>query len=67
MRWLTLPILPFLSPSLSLFVCLVCSIDVWEHAYYLLRGPDRGDYISAWWDVVDLAKVEEAFARVTAS
>jgi len=42
-------------------------IDVWEHAYYLLRGPDRGDYISAWWDVVDLAKVEEAFARVTAS
>jgi Fe-Mn family superoxide dismutase len=40
-------------------------IDVWEHAYYLLRGPDRGDYISAWWDVVDFAPVEQAFDKIT--
>ena len=39
-------------------------IDVWEHAYYLLRGPDRGAYVDAWWDVVDFAPVEQAFEKV---
>ena len=43
------------------------SIDVWEHAYYLLRGPDRGDYIAAWWDVVDFAPVEKAFDKITSA
>lgn len=42
-------------------------IDVWEHAYYLLRGPDRGDYISAWWSVVDFKPVEEAFDQITST
>ncbi|WP_062079291.1 superoxide dismutase [Demequina globuliformis] len=40
-------------------------LDMWEHAFYLQYRNVKGDYVKAWWNVVDWANVQARFAKAT--
>ena len=39
---------------------------MWEHAYYLQYKNVKGDYVKAFWNVVNWDDVAERFAKASA-
>lgn len=38
-------------------------LDMWEHAFYLQYLNVKGDYVTAWWNIINWADVTERFDR----
>lgn len=49
--------------NIPLGVVPVVLLDMWEHAFYLDYVNVKGDYVKAWWNIVNWGDAEQRFAR----
>ncbi len=45
----------------------ILQLDMWEHAFYLQYKNVKGDYVKAWWNVINWANVNERLAAARAA
>ena len=45
----------------------IAILDMWEHAFYLDYLNVKGDYVKAWWSIVNWADAQERFGAATAA
>ena len=45
----------------------ILQLDMWEHAFYLQYKNVKGDYVNAWWNVVNWTDVAQRLAAAKAS
>ncbi|MBB1501479.1 superoxide dismutase [Propioniciclava sp. MC1683] len=45
----------------------ILQLDMWEHAFYLQYKNVKGDYVKAWWNVINWANVGERLAAARAA
>ena len=45
----------------------ILQLDMWEHAFYLKYQNVKGDYVNAWWDVVNWDAVAQRLAAEKAA
>ncbi|MAF51284.1 MAG: superoxide dismutase [Nanoarchaeota archaeon] len=41
----------------------IIGLDMWEHSFYKLRGPDKAAYLEAFFDVLNWDQAEENFMK----
>jgi superoxide dismutase, Fe-Mn family len=52
--------------NIALGLIPIVVLDMWEHAFYLDYVNVKGDYVKAWWNIVNWADAAERFAKATA-
>ncbi|MCI5952250.1 MAG: superoxide dismutase [Anaerostipes sp.] len=60
---LTIMTTPNQDTPLSVGLCPIMNVDVWEHAYYLKNYNKRAEYIDHWLSVINWEEAEKNYQR----